>query len=105
MTDIELEQCVDTKQKDFKTKDYVRRAVRNYERKRYAEDPEFRKKKIECSKEHKKNNIEKTREYNREYMRKYRKNKKKNKLNDEMHHKKDDSIENIISSIEPILRI
>lgn len=66
--------------KTLKTKDYILRAKRKYERKRYQEDPEFRKNKIEGSNEHKKKNIEKTREYYRKYMRKYRDKKKAEKV-------------------------
>lgn len=63
----------------YKTPDYIRRARRNYERKRYYEDQEFRRKKIEVSNENKKKNIEKTREYKRNYMREYRAKKKAEK--------------------------
>jgi hypothetical protein len=77
-TELDINKTVDGV-KTLKTKDYILRARRNYERKRYLEDPEFRKKKIEYSNEHKKKNIEKTREYKRNYMREYRAKKKAEK--------------------------
>ena len=63
-------------EKTYKTKDYVRRAKLKYELKKYAEDPEYRTKRLEsCKKSHQKN-PEKYREYSKLYMREYRAKKK-----------------------------
>ena len=55
----ELKEDVD---KIYKTPDYVRRAKRNYARKRYQEDPEYREKQNKLSYESKKKNIENLKE-------------------------------------------
>ena len=77
-TETKKDKIVDVN-KVYKTPDYVRRANRNYARKRYQEDPEYREKKNKLSHEYKQKNIEKTREYKRNYMREYRAKKKAEK--------------------------
>lgn len=84
MTDVETniseqKPIVNKQEKVYKTKDYVRRAKHNYEIKKYAEDPEYRKKKLESIKQSQKKNPEKYREYSRIYMREYRAKKKAEK--------------------------
>ena len=81
MTDVEIniseqKTIVNKQEKVYKTKDYVRRAKHNYEIKKYAEDLEYRKKKLESIKQSHKKNPEKYREYSRIYMREYRAKKK-----------------------------
>ena len=78
-TEITKEELKENVDKIYKTPDYVRRAKRNYARKRYQEDPEYREKKNKLSYESKKKHIEKTREYKRNYMREYRAKKKADK--------------------------
>jgi len=56
----------------YKTKDYIRRAVNNYKKKRYAEDIDYRNKQILQIKECQLKNSEKYKEYKRNYMRQYR---------------------------------
>ena len=67
-------------EKSYKTKDYVRRAKLKYELKKYAEDPEYRTKRLESCKKSHQNNPEKYREYSKLYMREYRAKKKADKL-------------------------
>ena len=68
--------------KDYKTKNYVRRAVNKYRKKKYNEDEDYKKKILECSK----NNYNKNKddeEYKMKrklYMREYRAKKKAEKL-------------------------
>jgi hypothetical protein len=63
-------------EKTYKTKDYVRRAKLKYELKKYAEDPEYRTKRLESCKKSQQKNPEKYREYSKLYMREYRAKKK-----------------------------
>jgi hypothetical protein len=76
MSELEIE----PNKKEYKTPDYVRRAIRNYRKKRYNEDENFRNHQKELAKlnyeQNKEKNIEKIREYKRNYMREYRAKKK-----------------------------
>jgi hypothetical protein len=75
MADVVDNENVANQEKVYKTKDYVRRAKLKYELKKYAEDPEYKTKRLEsCKKSHQKN-PEKYREYSKLYMREYRKRK------------------------------
>jgi hypothetical protein len=68
--------------KDYKTKNYVRRAMNKYRKKKYNEDEDYKNKTLECSK----NNYNKNKdneEYKMKrklYMREYRAKKKAEKL-------------------------
>jgi len=68
--------------KDYKTKNYVRRAMNKYRKKKYNEDEDYKKKTLECSK----NNYNKNKddeEYKMKrklYMREYRAKKKAENL-------------------------
>ena len=79
MSKVETE----THDKEYKTKEYIRRANRNYRRKKYNEDENFRNHQKELSKlnyqQKKDKNIDKIREYKRNYMREYRAKKKAEK--------------------------
>ncbi len=68
-------------EKVYKTKDYVRRAVNNYRKKRYATDAEYREKQKETIISSQQKKPEKYREYKRLYMREYRAKKKLEKAN------------------------
>jgi hypothetical protein len=68
-------------EKVYKTKDYVRRAVNNYRKKRYATDAEYREKQKETIISSQQKKPEKYREYKRLYMREYRSKKKLEKAN------------------------
>jgi hypothetical protein len=59
-----------------KMQDSLRKAKNKYCKKRYAEDPEFRKKQIEQIALSQKKNPEKYKEYKKNYMREYRAKKK-----------------------------
>lgn len=81
MLEVQVEQNTDINDipnKEYKTKDYVRRAINNYRNKRYNVDDEYRKKQIETSKQHYQENKEKYKEYKKLYMRSYRARKKEN---------------------------
>ena len=67
--------------RQFKTKSYVRRAQSNYRKKRLANDPEFKERTIELSKNYRDKNIEKIKQYQRDYMKAYRIRKKNEKNN------------------------
>ena len=84
MTDVEnniseQKEVVNKQEKVYKTKDYVRRAINNYKKKRYAGDVEFREKQKQIVVSSQKKNPEKYREYSRIYMREYRAKKKAEK--------------------------
>lgn len=84
MTDVEnniseQKEVVNKPEKVYKTKDYVRRAINNYKKKRYAGDVEFREKQKQIVVSSQKKNPEKYREYSRIYMREYRAKKKAEK--------------------------
>jgi hypothetical protein len=66
-------------EKIYKTKDYVRRAINKYQKKRYAEDEEYREKQIEYVMLAQKKKPEKYKEYKKIYMREYRAKKKEEK--------------------------
>lgn len=68
--------------KDYKTKDYVRRALNKYRQKKYEEDEEFKKKTLEgCKKNYIKNKDDEEYKTKRKlYMREYRAKKKAEKL-------------------------
>jgi hypothetical protein len=66
--------------KEYKTKEYVRRAKRNYEKKKNLEDPDYKKKRLESCKKSQEKNKEKYKEQKRLYMQKYRAKKKLEKL-------------------------
>lgn len=68
--------------RQFKTKSYVRRAQNNYRKKRLANDPEFKERTIELSKNYRDKNIERIKQYQRDYMKAYRIRKKNEKNND-----------------------
>ena len=78
-----VETKTDEKEKEYKTKEYVRRANRNYRKKKYNEDENFRNHQKELSKlnyqQNKDKNKDKIREYKRNYMREYRAKKKAEK--------------------------
>ena len=79
MTDVENNTLVNKPDeiiKVYKTKDYVRRAVNKYRKKKYATDEEYRAKQlISCKNSHEKNR-ENYKEQKRLYMRDYRAKKK-----------------------------
>jgi hypothetical protein len=62
-----------------KLKSYVRRAQCNYRKKRLANDPEFKERTVELSKNYRDKNIEKIKQYQRDYMKAYRIRKKNEK--------------------------
>jgi hypothetical protein len=68
--------------KECKTKDYVRRANNKYRKKKYYEDEEYRKKKLEYSKLNYKKNKEKYKEKRKLYMKEYNARKKQAKILD-----------------------
>ena len=68
------------KKKECKTKDYVRRANNKYRKKKYYEDEEYRKNKLEYSKQNYEKNKEKYKEKRKLYMREYNARKKKEKI-------------------------
>lgn len=74
--DTQTDEVDNVMEKVYKNKDYVRRAKLKYEKKKYAEDPEYRAKKLEIIKQCHNKNLEKYREYSRLYMREYRAKKK-----------------------------
>lgn len=69
-------------EKQFKTKDYVRRAVNKYRQKKYNEDEEYRTKNKECTRNnYNKNKDDEAYKMKRKlYMREYRAKKKAEKL-------------------------
>lgn len=67
----------DSSEVKYKTKDYVRRAINKYKKKKYAEDEEFRKKQSISSKKSYEKNKDKHKEKRKLYMREYRARKKK----------------------------
>jgi hypothetical protein len=69
---------INTGIKHYKTPDYIRRAIKNYELKN-KDDPDFKQRKLEINKNYREKNAEKTREYKRNYMREYRAKKKAEK--------------------------
>ena len=76
-----MDDTVDTNKevKEYKTKDYVRRAVNKYRKKKYAEDAEYKAKHIASVMECREKNKEKYNEYNRKYMKEYYARKKREK--------------------------
>ena len=65
---------------EYKTKDYVRRALNNYHKKRVEQDPEYQEKLKEDRKKYKEQNKDKIKEKMKIYMREYRAKKKAEKL-------------------------
>lgn len=65
--------------KQYKNKSYFRNAQNRYRRKKYAEDPEYKKKYIATIRECQTKNIDQYREYKRNYMKQYRERKKQEK--------------------------
>jgi len=96
MTDIINKEIVENNiivdEKVYKTKDYVRRAINKYRKKKYSENEEYRKKQIEQVAISQKKNPEKYREYSKIYMREYRARKKAEKISRESN--KDISVDN-----------
>lgn len=79
----DLEEKKDVLDKIYKTKDYVRRANNKYRKKKYAEDPEFRRKIKESVAKSQEKKKDEYKEKKRNYMREYRAKKKaENKKND-----------------------
>ena len=66
----------ETPVKEYKTKDYVRRANNKYKKNKYANDDEYRKKQIETCRKSQEKNKEKYKEKKRLYMQQYRAKKK-----------------------------
>jgi hypothetical protein len=65
---------------EYKTKDYVRRALNNYHKKRVEKDPEYENKLKEDRKKYREKNKDKIKEKMKIYMREYRAKKKEEKL-------------------------
>ena len=80
MTDIINKEVVENNtivdEKVYKTKDYVRRAINKYRKKKYSEDAEYREKQKDTVIASHQKHIEKYREQSRIYMREYRARKK-----------------------------
>lgn len=70
----------DNDKKLYKTKDYVRRANNKYRKNKYNNDPEFREKCLESTRNSKIKYNEKYKEQKRNYMREYRARKKAEKI-------------------------
>jgi hypothetical protein len=85
--------------RQFKTKSYVRRAQSNYRNKRLANDPEFKERTIELSKNYRNKNIEKIKQYQRDYMKAYR-IRKKNEKNNNTDTTSIDTLTNNITKLE-----
>lgn len=69
----------ETNKKEFKTPEYVRRAINKYRNKKYNEDENYRKHHIETVKLNYEKNKEKYREQRKAYMKEYRAKKKAEK--------------------------
>lgn len=77
--DNKINNDINTVNKQYKTPEYTRRAIKNYEQKN-KDDPEFKQKKIEINKNYREKNADKIRDYKRNYMREYRAKKKADKV-------------------------